>query len=40
VDFIELRREQGMSLEHAVVDAGAVRFPSRAADGRRRCSGR
>jgi len=26
VDFIELRREQGMSLEHAVVDAGAVRF--------------
>jgi multidrug efflux pump subunit AcrB len=26
VDFIELRRSQGMSLEHAVVDAGAVRF--------------
>ncbi|MGO9306006.1 MAG: efflux RND transporter permease subunit [Candidatus Korobacteraceae bacterium] len=26
VDFIGLRREQGMSLEHAVVDAGAVRF--------------
>jgi len=26
VDFIELRREQGMKLEHAVVDAGAVRF--------------
>jgi multidrug efflux pump subunit AcrB len=26
VDFIELRRTQGMSLEHAVVDAGAVRF--------------
>ncbi len=26
VDFIELRREQGMSLEDAVVDAGAVRF--------------
>ena len=26
VDFIELRREQGMELEHAVVDAGAVRF--------------
>jgi multidrug efflux pump subunit AcrB len=26
VDFIELRREQGMTLEHAVVDAGAVRF--------------
>jgi multidrug efflux pump subunit AcrB len=26
VDFIELRREQGMSLEQAVVDAGAVRF--------------
>jgi multidrug efflux pump subunit AcrB len=26
VDFIELRREQGMSLEEAVVDAGAVRF--------------
>src|SRR4029079_5525403 len=26
VDFIELRRAQGMSLEHAVVDAGAVRF--------------
>jgi multidrug efflux pump subunit AcrB len=26
VDFIKLRREQGMSLEHAVVDAGAVRF--------------
>jgi len=26
VDFIELRRNQGMSLEDAVVDAGAVRF--------------
>ena len=26
VDFIELRRLQGMSLEEAVVDAGAVRF--------------
>jgi multidrug efflux pump subunit AcrB len=26
VDFIELRREQGMTLEKAVVDAGAVRF--------------
>src|ERR1022692_3158354 len=26
VDFIELRRQQGMTLEHAVVDAGAVRF--------------
>ena len=26
VDFIELRRQQGMSLEQAVVDAGAVRF--------------
>ncbi len=26
VDFIELRRTQGMSLERAVVDAGAVRF--------------
>ena len=26
VDFIELRRGQGMTLEHAVVDAGAVRF--------------
>jgi multidrug efflux pump subunit AcrB len=26
VDFIELRREQGLSLEEAVVDAGAVRF--------------
>src|SRR5437899_5863079 len=26
VDFIELRRRQGMSLEEAVVDAGAVRF--------------
>ncbi|MGZ4833240.1 MAG: efflux RND transporter permease subunit [Terriglobales bacterium] len=26
VDFIELRRAQGMSLEKAVVDAGAVRF--------------
>ena len=26
VDFIKLRREQGMSLEEAVVDAGAVRF--------------
>ncbi|MFZ0704279.1 MAG: efflux RND transporter permease subunit [Candidatus Korobacteraceae bacterium] len=26
VDFIELRREQGMCLEDAVVDAGAVRF--------------
>jgi multidrug efflux pump subunit AcrB len=26
VDFIELRREQGMPLEQAVVDAGAVRF--------------
>jgi len=26
VDFIELRREQGMTLENAVVDAGAVRF--------------
>jgi multidrug efflux pump subunit AcrB len=26
VDFIELRRSDGMSLEQAVVDAGAVRF--------------
>lgn len=26
VDFIELRRSQGMSLEESVVDAGAVRF--------------
>ena len=26
VDFIELRRREGMSLEEAVVDAGAVRF--------------
>jgi multidrug efflux pump subunit AcrB len=26
VDFIKLRREHGMSLEEAVVDAGAVRF--------------
>jgi multidrug efflux pump subunit AcrB len=26
VDFIELRRQQGMSLEEAVIDAGAVRF--------------
>ncbi len=26
VDFIELRRTQGMTLEEAVVDAGAVRF--------------
>ncbi len=26
VDFIELRRRQGMTLEEAVVDAGAVRF--------------
>jgi multidrug efflux pump subunit AcrB len=26
VDFIELRRSHGMSLENAVVDAGAVRF--------------
>ena len=26
VDFIELRRSQGMSLDQAVVDAGAVRF--------------
>jgi multidrug efflux pump subunit AcrB len=26
VDFIELRRAQGMALEHAVIDAGAVRF--------------
>lgn len=26
VDFIELRREQGMPLEEAVIDAGAVRF--------------
>jgi len=26
VDFIRLRREQGMTLEEAVVDAGAVRF--------------
>jgi multidrug efflux pump subunit AcrB len=26
VDFIELRRSQGMSLEGAVIDAGAVRF--------------
>src|SRR5438045_7148425 len=26
VDFIELRLEQGMALEEAVVDAGAVRF--------------
>ena len=26
VDFIELRRRQGMSLDQAVIDAGAVRF--------------
>ena len=26
VDFIELRREQGMPLDQAVIDAGAVRF--------------
>jgi multidrug efflux pump subunit AcrB len=26
VDFVELRRKQGMPLEEAVVDAGAVRF--------------
>src|SRR5574339_1110493 len=26
VDFIQLRRSEGMSLEEAVVDAGAVRF--------------
>jgi multidrug efflux pump subunit AcrB len=26
VDFIELRREHGVPLEQAVVDAGAVRF--------------
>lgn len=26
VDFIELRRSQGMALEEAVIDAGAVRF--------------
>ncbi|MCE1248935.1 MAG: efflux RND transporter permease subunit [Firmicutes bacterium] len=26
VDFIELRRKQGMTLEDAVIDAGAVRF--------------
>lgn len=26
VDFIELRRQQGMKLEHAVIDAGRVRF--------------
>jgi multidrug efflux pump subunit AcrB len=26
VDFIELRRKQGMSLQEAVIDAGAVRF--------------
>ncbi len=26
VDFIELRRKQGMAIEEAVVDAGAVRF--------------
>ncbi len=26
VDFIELRRQQGMPLEQAVIDAGAVRF--------------
>jgi multidrug efflux pump subunit AcrB len=26
VDFIELRRSQGMPLDEAVVDAGAVRF--------------
>jgi len=26
VDFIELRRAQGMALAEAVVDAGAVRF--------------
>ena len=25
-DFIEVRRQQGLSLEEAVVDAGAVRF--------------
>ncbi len=26
VDFIELRRRQGMALDQAVIDAGAVRF--------------
>jgi multidrug efflux pump subunit AcrB len=26
VDFIELRRRQGSSLEQAVIDAGAIRF--------------
>ena len=26
VDFIELRRRQGMALREAVIDAGAVRF--------------
>jgi multidrug efflux pump subunit AcrB len=26
VDFIELRLAQGMSLENAVIDAGAIRF--------------
>ncbi|EKD27114.1 MAG: cation/multidrug efflux pump, partial [uncultured bacterium] len=26
VDFIELRMRQGMTLENAVVDAGAIRF--------------
>jgi multidrug efflux pump subunit AcrB len=35
VDFIELRLRDGMPLAEAVVDAGAVRFPSDGAD--RRC---
>ena len=26
VDFVELRRRQGMALDEAVIDAGAVRF--------------
>ncbi len=26
VDFIELRRRQGMALDEAVIDAGAIRF--------------
>jgi len=33
VDFIELRVAEGMPLAEAVIDAGAVRFPSHAADG-------
>jgi multidrug efflux pump subunit AcrB len=36
VDFIELRLREGLPLEQAVVDAGAVRFRLNGADGRGR----